>query len=95
MKWIGVLVMAVCLLEPRAARAQSQAIDGTIEGIAVGSLRACACARSTRRRVSRVATTSVSAQSPIVDGSQEDQEIRSDLSKIETFSLISWPSCDP
>jgi Carboxypeptidase regulatory-like domain len=31
-----VLVAAVCLLAPGSARAQSQAIDGTIEGIALG-----------------------------------------------------------
>ena len=37
MKWTLVLVAAACLLAPRPARAQSQAIDGTIEGITLGA----------------------------------------------------------
>src|SRR5262245_60275144 len=37
MRWTLVLVATVCLLAPHPAHAQSQAIDGTIEGIVVGA----------------------------------------------------------
>ena len=36
MKWTAVLLSAVCLLAPSKTSAQSQAIDGTIEGVALG-----------------------------------------------------------